>query len=718
VPDSFQEKVKILHVDDEPEFADMAGAFLERADDRFETETATSADDGLAIISDRPPDCIVSDYDMPRTDGLEFLEAVRAEHPNLPFILFTGKGSETIASDAIAAGVTDYLQKGTGPEQYELLANRIHNAVAAQQNAKQAARQRDLLQQTEILGATGGWELHLESEEVRLTGGLERLYDFEPDRDTSLEDVIELYDAESQNIIRSVIDRAVNTGDAEADELHLQTANGEQRIVEGTATLVESNKKDTLLRGVIRDVTDREEQRQELESERRFIQQALDAIDDVFYVLDADGVLQRWNEQVPASTGYAESALDGMAATELFPADQQEKIADSIEATLTGGEATVEASISTASEERIPYEFSGTRLTDEDGTATGLVGIGRELTERRQRRQQLQAIIQGLTDAVYVLDETGRFTYVNDEFVELVGYDRETILGSTSSLIKDETAAETAEHQLGQLLSSDGPDTARFEVLIHPREGDPITCEDHMGVLPYEGEAFDGSVGVLRDISEQKEYERELEMKNERLEEFASIVSHDLRNPLGVAKGHLKLAMETSEDDHLNKIRNAINRSEALIDDLLTLARDGDEVAETERVELPAVVEQSWQTVETKQATLDTDGLGVIEADRSRVQELFENLFRNAVEHGGSAVTVHVEAIDDGFYVADTGPGIADSDHETVFEAGYSTAEEGTGFGLRIVEQVVEAHGWDLAVTESAYGGARFEVASIEIAEQ
>lgn len=132
--------IRVLHVDDEPDFADLAATFLEREDDRFDTETATSATEGLDRLSGRTYDCIVSDYDMPRTNGIEFLEQVREKWPNLPFILFTGKGSEDLASDAISAGVTDYLQKQDGTEQYELLANRIENAVQARRETQRAER--------------------------------------------------------------------------------------------------------------------------------------------------------------------------------------------------------------------------------------------------------------------------------------------------------------------------------------------------------------------------------------------------------------------------------------------------------------------------------------------------------------------------------------------------------------------------------------------------
>lgn len=122
------ESITILHVDDEPRFAEMAATFVEQENDRFTVETVQSASEGLDRLDDGAYDCVVSDYDMPEQNGIEFLETLRNSYPDIPFILFTGKGSEEVASEAISAGVTDYLQKG-GTETYQLLANRIERAV-------------------------------------------------------------------------------------------------------------------------------------------------------------------------------------------------------------------------------------------------------------------------------------------------------------------------------------------------------------------------------------------------------------------------------------------------------------------------------------------------------------------------------------------------------------------------------------------------------------
>jgi PAS domain S-box-containing protein len=136
--------IQVLLVDDREPVADLTETYLERISDTISVCIEESAKDGLARFQTGSFDCVVSDYEMPGSDGLEFLDNVRELEPDLPFVLFTGKGSEEIASEAISAGVTDYIQKGSGSERYEVLANRIENAVAqyrAQQEAREANEQ-------------------------------------------------------------------------------------------------------------------------------------------------------------------------------------------------------------------------------------------------------------------------------------------------------------------------------------------------------------------------------------------------------------------------------------------------------------------------------------------------------------------------------------------------------------------------------------------------
>ncbi len=217
----------------------------------------------------------------------------------------------------------------------------------------------------------------------------------------------------------------------------------------------------------------------------------------------------------------------------------------------------------------------------------------------------------------------------------------------------------------------------------------------------------------IRYALERHAQQQELRRQNERLERFASVVSHDLRNPLSVAKGRIEMV----EDDHAEVIERNLDRMEAIIDDVLTLAREGRSVEETEPVDLIELVNNCWENVETATASLSTTDELTIMADKSRCRQLLENLIRNSVEHGGETVAITVGRLSTGFYFEDDGPGIDPAEREEVFEAGYTTNREGTGFGLNIVNEIAEAHGWSVSVTEGTDGGARFEFTGITFSE-
>ncbi|PSQ34627.1 sensor histidine kinase [Halobacteriales archaeon SW_10_66_29] len=289
------------------------------------------------------------------------------------------------------------------------------------------------------------------------------------------------------------------------------------------------------------------------------------------------------------------------------------------------------------------------------------------------------------------------------------------------------------------------------------------------------GLALGGIIGIyavrLRRANAQ------LRAQNERLDEFASIVGHDLRNPLNTLSISLELAERTGDEEHFERATRSVDRMEGLIDDLLALARQGEFAGEPEPVSLAAVTDDARDTVETGDATVTVTEDLTVRADRSRLRQLLENLLRNAVEHGSTSprsrtpedavehgstsrqppaddavehgstspgsqapqdavehgspnsrgeipehpiqydgtVTITVGAIDDrGFYVADDGPGIPDDERGQIFETGYSTAGSGSGIGLAIVKRIVDAHDWEITVTDSEAGGARFEITAVE----
>ncbi|EMA10164.1 Signal transduction histidine kinase [Haloarcula vallismortis] len=266
--------------------------------------------------------------------------------------------------------------------------------------------------------------------------------------------------------------------------------------------------------------------------------------------------------------------------------------------------------------------------------------------------------------------------------------------------------------------------------------------------------AVGGSGGLVagifeaRAISRAVEAERQrlqreaVEQRNERLDEFAAVVAHDLRNPLNVASGQLELERMDRDSEHLQTAATAMGRMETLIDRTLTLARSGHVISETEAVDIGALVDSCWEAVPTGDTTLQNETTAVIDADPDRLRHLFENLFRNAVEHGSTGsrtesddsvryshtgsrpgaddlergstgLTIRVGDITGGFYIADNGSGIPPEKREAVLDDGYTTTDGEGGLGLAIVQRIVEAHDWNIDVTESNEGGTRFEITDV-----
>jgi K+-sensing histidine kinase KdpD len=275
---------------------------------------------------------------------------------------------------------------------------------------------------------------------------------------------------------------------------------------------------------------------------------------------------------------------------------------------------------------------------------------------------------------------------------------------------------------------SDDPAYEEFDLGCYV--GAKVVSDDGLyGTLCFAGtdartEPFsDGEQAVVELMARWVAYElahrrhtRELRTQTERLHEFASMVSHDLRNPLSVANGYLELAREDGDPEKFDRIEAALDRMDRIVGDLLYLARENEQIREVKPVDVAEAVRRAWETVDgtDREATLAVDGdLGVVTADPNRLAQLLENVFRNSLEHVGPAVRVRVVPTDDGFAIEDDGPGIPPERRDEVFERGYTTRHEGTGFGLAIVEQIADGHGWTVTVTDGEAGGARFEIGDV-----
>lgn len=307
--------------------------------------------------------------------------------------------------------------------------------------------------------------------------------------------------------------------------------------------------------------------------------------------------------------------------------------------------------------------------------------------------------------------DTGTVGHVNERYAELMGYSPDELRDMPIETISADHPSFDQAAAVEKIQKARAGERQQFDWLFERKDGSHfwgnVVLKRTM-VGPK-----DRLLAFVQDISDRKENERKLEQKNQRLDEFASLVSHDLQNPLSVATGRLELAQAECDSEHLEPVARSLTRMETLIDEMLALARAGDTVGDIEPVELASLVESAAGSVETRSADLRIETDATIRADEHRTQQVLENLLRNAVQHGGDDVQVTVGDLENGFYVQDDGLGIPPDERDEVLKPGFTTEEDGTGFGLGIVRDIADAHGWSIDVTETPSGGARFEFSDV-----
>jgi signal transduction histidine kinase len=211
-----------------------------------------------------------------------------------------------------------------------------------------------------------------------------------------------------------------------------------------------------------------------------------------------------------------------------------------------------------------------------------------------------------------------------------------------------------------------------------------------------------------------REHQQRLQQQNDRLESFATLVAHELRNPVAIGQIYSQQLPDDADTESVDHVADAFDRIEDMIDILLVVTRGREAVSDESPVQLADAAHAAWAKADTAGARLEVGLTQTVHADATYIEHLFRNLFENAVEHG-RAETVSVGELAAGFYVADDGSGIPADERKRVFEAGYTTAPDtgGTGVGLAFVDALADVYGWTCEVTESDTGGARIEFTDI-----
>ena len=379
--------------------------------------------------------------------------------------------------------------------------------------------------------------------------------------------------------------------------------------------------------------------------------------------------------------------------------------------------------------ETVSHALAAIRHKEREQTLTALQESTRELIQTETQKEVGDIIVETLTNNV-ALDDV--LVYCFDEATDRL------------ELVSSSNPAESATTQLAPLTAgSDSPVwtcfTEREPQLtdsIVPAGGStgprtlvvPLGEYGVLAVVSAAQETFDGELRNLIDLVattaeaalKRTERERRLQEQNDRLDSFASLLAHELRNPVNIGQIYSQELLSGDDTEAVGYITEAFDRIERMIDVMLVLARGREAVGNRTPVQLGDVARDVWEDVDAPDATLDVEIDCTIQTDEEYIKHLFRNLFENAVEHGGSDVTVTVGDLPTGFYVADDGVGIPPEDRESVFDEGYTTAagHGGTGLGLAFVAELADVYGWDWRATESAAGGAQFEFENVTKTEE
>ncbi|SDZ82176.1 PAS domain S-box-containing protein [Haloplanus vescus] len=574
--------IHVLHVDDDPDFVDLAAVFLERANSRFDVETATTVEDGLRRVEDDDIDCVVSDYDLPGRSGIEFLEAVRTTAPELPFILYTGKGSEEVASDAISAGVTDYLQKERGTDQYTVLANRITNAVEHHRSQQVVERSERRLR--EVIDALPHL-LHVVDEDGTYHVANEALAEFHGTTVDTIEgsNVADILPEAQAAKFQHHLDRVLATGETiHIQQVRLEAANGDQHVFE--PRLLPYNLADTGERavlGIAVDVTERERRESELQRAYERVEFALERTDALIFDVDLDtgsvvrhGAYERFFNHDPTETPTWQDHCERAVHPEDREAFRQ------FHRELIDGERTSgEIEYRTDPEDGEVRWIRAYAHVKSDGEAESrhALGISRDITDQKERERELRekerryrAVFNDPNILVGLLDTDGTFLDINEMAMGYVDTTVDAVRGTPlwETPWFEQSPAVEAELRDWVERAASG-EYVEFETDLVKPSGDSYTLE---GVIrPVRDDAGD-VVSLLisdRDVTERRAYHRELEQARDLLVQTERIAD----------VGGWEMDTETKEvfwTDHLFELLGVDPEAELVLDEALNYYHEDD----------------------------------------------------------------------------------------------------------------------------------------------
>ena len=644
-------------------------------------------------------DCIVCCYEPQSFDALDFLEHIRSEYSDLPFILYASDGNEDVASRAISAGVTDYIID-RDQEGIDRLVSSVKESLGAQKEELETAK----IRLEDMLGHSSE-ALYLKDENCtyRLVNpaGAEHM-DLDPDEIVG-NTPSELFNDKDARKIEESDRRVLETGETLTEEITHNINDNKKHFLN---TKIPQKDENGQVNGVIcltQDITRRK-------VEERRMETLFNNTKGVMAIIDTDRTVLKVNGKALEYLENSKEELEGVKVgvyEHLFPESKMKELFDQA---LKGDKVNRDVEMKDKTGEQKIMDFSLIPIQDNQDNVSSVLLELYDQTEILRNQRQLEAIFDSSYELMALVDSEGEILQINSAVEDFFNVESDEVEGKSytelDKYLKNPSLDSAYKKFIGdkyfqQVLDRD---LHRETITVKKPGGKNAILDTSMKPVKNEDGELTSVLVEAREITEMKSNERQLRDQKQRMEKFSSIVSHDLRNPLNVASGYIELAKETGDSEDFERAKEAVRRMDEIIEELLALSGKPEDF-QKEKIQLSEIFQKAYSFVDAD-PEYEIRGDLKFHGSSSGVSRMFENLIRNTVEHNDDA-NIEVGTIEKGFYYEDDGE--LDEDPEKITEYGYTGSSESSGVGLSVVQRVSEIHEWDLNIVRNTENGLRLE---------
>jgi PAS domain S-box-containing protein len=717
--------VKILHVDDDVIQLKLVSEFFEIFEPSFQTTAVTTPNEAIKLLKKEHFDCVVTDYNMPDINGIEFARRVRQEF-RTPIILYTGQGSEEVAERAFEVGIDDYFRKEIDPSHYHVLIKRIKSVVEKNHTEE--------LYYNVVEDARDALCIILDGKIIFKNASIDSLLNEK--NDNLIGKKIENY------IIKKDVQSYLDWHEKENIKSGYDLKTFRFKKKNNELIEVEISKSDILWHGrkakilYLRDIS----YRKKIESEKKIsderFKNLVEIAPDGVMSLSVFGFVTFVNDTFCKLTGFTKDELIGAHVSKL-PTLRGKDIPKYVKvfAQIIRGNIPP------------PFDFNWKRKDGRDAVGEALISlievggkkeillIARDVTEKRAQEEEYRVLYEYSPNGIIKIDNNNKIVSINQEIIKITGYNKNDLIDKE---INNTDIFKNIDINVNKksLLNYENHDPREYKII--KKDLQEIWIEIFMSEILIHGLSM-GSQLIIRDITERKndeelkrKYAENLEqlieertneiLQNERMVaagQVASMIGHDIRNPLQTIKNlvHIiKLGNQPTEK-MLDLIEDSVNLAIKLLEEFKMQTKTS--LLKTEYLNIGDIINSSLDPLSiNKNIKIEkniVENLPKIHIDPLMFRRVFDNLFKNAVEampDGGILkVDVSMEKGKLIIKVADTGHGIPPEFMKKIFQPFQTTKEKGIGLGLLYCKNTIESHGGTISVSSELNVGTIFTIA-------